>query len=42
MNPELTVRIIAFTAIAIVTLFLVGITRRFRYLSVRGKITLGG
>lgn len=41
MNPELTVRIIAFTAIAIVTLFLVGITRRFRYLSVRGKITLG-
>jgi len=41
MNPELTVRIIAFTAIAIFTLFLVGLTRRFRNLSVRGKITLG-
>lgn len=41
MNPELTVRIIAFTAIAIFTLFLVGVTRRFRNLSVRGKITLG-
>ncbi len=41
MNPDLTVRIIAFTAIAIFTLFLVGVTRRFRNLSVRGKITLG-
>lgn len=41
MNSDLTVRIIVFTAIAILVLFLLGATRRFKNFSVRGKITLG-
>ena len=41
MNSDLTVRIIVFTAIAILVLFLLDATRRFKNFSVRGKITLG-